>query len=309
MDLNDWQQQALRLRKTKSFYDYEIAKQLGVPKSTLSDFFRRYEKFTKDEKELTGTTHLVIPDTQVKPGISLDYLRWIGEYIVRKRPDVVIHLGDHADMPSLSSYDRGRKAAEGRRVGEDINAAIKGMVELLSPLRSLQAQQTNDGEEIYSPRLVMLYGNHEDRITRYAEETPSLTGYLSLDVLKYQEMGWETVPFLTPIIIDGIAYCHYFQNVMTGKALGGSASSMLKTLGHSFTMGHRQMLDVSHRQLQTTGERQWGLIAGAAYVHDEDYKGVQGNKHWRGIVLKHNVKEGSYDPTFVSMDWLQRTFS
>ena len=71
--------------------------------------------------------HLVIGDTQVKPGISLAYLSWIGKYIVDKRPDVIVMIGDFADMPSLSSYDTGKKSFEGRTYKADIRAAIKGM--------------------------------------------------------------------------------------------------------------------------------------------------------------------------------------
>ena len=41
----------------------------------------------------------VIPDTQVKPDQDLSYLRAIGNYIVEKQPDAVVHLGDFADMP------------------------------------------------------------------------------------------------------------------------------------------------------------------------------------------------------------------
>lgn len=55
-------------------------------------------------------SHLIIPDTQVKEGIDFEYLTRIGQYIVDVKPDVVIHLGDFADMPSLSSYDVGKKS-------------------------------------------------------------------------------------------------------------------------------------------------------------------------------------------------------
>jgi hypothetical protein len=95
---------------------------------------------------------------------------------------------------------------------------------------------------------------------------------------------------------------------MSGKPLTGTAQNMLKTIGESFTMGHRQTLDVTTRFLPSSGKQQWGMICGAAYVHEEHYKGVQGNKHWRGIVLKHNVRDGSYDPLFVSMEWLEKEF-
>jgi hypothetical protein len=81
--------------------------------------------------------HLVIPDTQVKPGISLDYLRWIGQYAAEKQPDVIVQIGDFADMPSLSSYDTGKKSFEGRTYKADIRAALKGMEILLEPIKRL----------------------------------------------------------------------------------------------------------------------------------------------------------------------------
>ena len=44
------------------------------------------------------TRHLVIPDTQVKPGNSVDHLYWDGKYAAATKPDVIIHLWDHWDM-------------------------------------------------------------------------------------------------------------------------------------------------------------------------------------------------------------------
>ena len=45
--------------------------------------------------------HMIIPDTQVKSGGKVDHLRWAGHYAADKKPDVIVHLGDHWDMPSL----------------------------------------------------------------------------------------------------------------------------------------------------------------------------------------------------------------
>jgi len=300
-----WQQQAIQMDRN-GLSRRSIATRLDKPKSTVSDFLKLQE--TKPKLYEEHTTHLYIPDSQVRKGVSLEYLRWIGEYIVRKRPSVIIHAGDFADMESLSTYDKGKRTAEGKRVQEDINVAHKGMETLLGPLRKLQAEQAEKGEAVYMPRMVLTLGNHEDRINRHVDANPELHGFLSTDSLKYREFGWEVIPFLTPVIIDGIAYCHYFPNNMTGKPLGGSAMNMLKTIGRSFTQGHKQTLDVTTRFLPSDGQQQWGIIAGAAYTHDEDYKGVQGNRHWRGIILKHNVKNGSYDPLFISLDWLERQY-
>ena len=338
---SNWQHQAITLHNTQLFSWREIATKVGEAKSTVSDYLRTYasalspsntdslyvykapQKAKKAIPESVSRvfniatdinkqegTHLFISDTQVKPGVDMSYLSWLGQYIVRKQPDVIIHVGDHADMPSLSSYDKGKKTAEGKRVSADIESAIDGMRLLLKPLYELQQQQLLETGKInYKPRLVLTLGNHEDRINRHVDSNPELHGFLSVDDLLYEDFGWEVVPFLTPIEIGGIFYCHYFPNVMTGKALTGTAGNMLKVIGKSFSMGHRQVLDISTRFIQADGTQQWGLVSGAYYGHQEAYKGVQGNHHWRGVVLKHNVKNGSYDPLFVSMDWLQKEYS
>ena len=63
-----------------------------------------------------GRKHLVIPDTQVKPDVPLDHIIALSHYIVAKKPDVIVMIGDWFDLPSLSSYDRGTKKGEGRRL-------------------------------------------------------------------------------------------------------------------------------------------------------------------------------------------------
>jgi hypothetical protein len=309
---NEWQAQAIILEDTGLVSRRKIAKIVGVARSTCGDFLRSYDRFKGSvDVEVFPTrskTHLYIPDNQVKDGVDLSYLSWIGKYIVRKRPDVIVSAGDFSDMESLSSYDVGKRSAEGKRVQKDIEVSHHGMAMLLKPLRDLQAQQRQDGVDVYEPRLVLTMGNHENRIDRHVEANPSLHNFLSVDALKYEEAGWEVVPFLTPIMIDGIAYCHYFTNNMTGKPLGGSALNMLKTIGTSFTQGHRQTLDVATRFLPANGKQHWGIVAGACYLHNEDYKGVTGNHHWRGIIVKNNVDDGSYDPLFVSLNWLRREY-
>lgn len=45
------------------------------------------------------------------------------------------------------------------------------------------------------------------------------------------------------------------------------------------------------------------------YEHNEDYLGPQANRHWRGIVMLHDVKDGAFDEMSVSLDYLKRKFS
>lgn len=254
--------------------------------------------------------HLIIPDTQCKPGVPDDHLEAAGNYAAHKQPDVIIHLGDHWDMPSLSVYDsNARKVREKRAYLEgpgsdsDIEAGNRGLAKFMAPI-----QAHNKGRrKKYRPKLIMLRGNHEDRIRRACEEYPWLGKAIGEHHFNDKALGWKVIPYLKPITIDGVAYCHVFTNPMTGKPIGGQAHTRLKTIGFSFTMGHQQVLDYAVRFL-ANGTEQRALICGAFYQHDEDYKGFQGNAHWRGLVMKHDVRHGRYDPMFVSIDWLRKNY-
>lgn len=247
--------------------------------------------------------HFVIPDTQVRPGDNLDHLRAAGNYIAAKTPDTIIHLGDHWDMKSLSSYDKGTKKAEGANYVEDIEAGLAGMDELLMPINRLRARQRRNKIRQYDPRMVFLIGNHEQRIERHANALPELHGKLSYNDLCLDQYGWEVFDFRVPVEIDGVYYAHYFYNPMTGRPYGGRIHTRLNNLGFSFTMGHQQGLEVAVKSLNN-GETIRGLVAGSFYQHDEDYKGPQGNKHWRGCVMCHEVKDGNYCLMELSMDYL-----
>lgn len=283
----------------------------NTPKPVKADVKISPDVFKIETSQTVGknVTQLMIPDTQVKKGIDTSYLKWIGEYIADKRPEVIVHIGDHADMPSLSSYDKGKKSAEGKRVYHDIKASIDGMKLLLKPLYDLQQEQLREyGKVLYKPKMVFTLGNHEQRLQRHVEANPELEGFLGYDSLRYKDFGWEVYDFLEPAIVNGVVYCHYMPNPMTGKPYGGSALNILKNVGESFCMGHKQCLDVATRFLPASGKQQWAIIAGACYLHEEGYKGHQGNQHYRGIVVKHNVEAGSFNPMFVDLDYLKERY-
>ena len=113
-------------------------------------------------------THILIPDTQVKPGVPTDHLRWAGQYIVDSFHDrkniKIIHIGDHWDMPSLSSYDKGKKSMEGRRYIADIEAGNEGFNVLCRPLAEYNKGKIKSKQ--WWPERHFFDGNHEDRVTK-----------------------------------------------------------------------------------------------------------------------------------------------
>lgn len=243
------------------------------------------------------TTHLIIPDTQCRPDVPLEHLVWAGRYIKEIQPDVVVHLGDHWDFPSLSSYEKpGSKWFEGKRVLADIEAGNQGMELLEEGMSGFQPKQK-----------ILIRGNHEDRLTRALNDQPRLEGLVGFDKFNDVALGWEVVPFLEVKSIDDIWYSHYFANPLTGKPYGGMPETMLKSIGHSFTMGHRQGRREASRYL-ADGSEQRALIVGSYYQHTEDYLGAQGNHHWRGLIVKREVRNGTYDMMEVSLRYLKARF-
>ena len=256
--------------------------------------------------------HLFIPDCQVKPGVPTEHLEALGNYIVDKKPDTIICIGDFADMPSLSQYETpGSKKAEGQRYSDDIEASHAAMERLLGPMADYNYRQRRNKEKQYKPRMVMTLGNHEDRIDRAIKANPRhFDGVISTEDLCYKEYGWEVHPFLEIVEIDQIHYSHYFCNPesLTKNVLGGTINNKLGKLGVSFSMGHQQNLQFGVKPL-ATGKSLYGLVHGSFYMHDEDYMGPQGNSsHWRGVVYKHEVADGEYDPMFVSLNYLIRNY-
>lgn len=239
--------------------------------------------------------HILIPDIQAKPGVPVNQCEWVGKYIEEKKPHVVVNIGDHSDCPSLSSYDRKKLSFEGRRYKADIAAGHLANDLLMKPLF--------ESDWYDKCQTHMCIGNHEHRITRFAEDNPEMAGFVSLDDLEYEHYYDHVHQFLVPVKIDGVTYAHYFYNPMSGRPWAGMIQTRLKNVGFSFTMGHQQGLDYGMRTL-ADGNMHHGLVAGSCYLHYEDYKGPQANDHWRGIVMKYGVTGGNYDAKFVSLDSL-----
>ncbi len=252
------------------------------------------------------TTHLIIPDVQTKKGVPTKHLKAAGALIVDYQPDVVVCLGDFADMFSLNSHSSTLEV-EGKRVREDYDATHNSMEILLSNLNEYNALRKKNRKALYKPRMVMTMGNHENRIVRCIEQNPKLKGLLSLDDLKYKEFGWEVYPFLGSVAVNGIHYSHYFYSKLSGRPHPNSRLTLARE--HvSCTQGHAQVFDYD---MQYTGDGKCivGLRAGAFYMHDEEYKGIQGNNHWRGVIVKHNVNDGMYDMELYSIDRLLKEYS
>lgn len=332
-DVQEWSEEAITM-KAQGYSTRHIARTLFSNenyRNRLNDFFKRedvsdeiyhkayqielnkqiesgvsgndYSNWEVKEKPSLGEvkkkpTILVIADTQVKPTESLEYILWVGKYIHDTKPDIILMIGDWWDFPSLSSYDKGKASSEGRRFVDDLTAGNKG-------LELLELEINKD--PTYKPRKVFCKGNHEHRVDRYVEDNPELKGTLGTEFLPLTKYGWEVYDFLVPVEIEGIFFVHYLANPMTGKPYSGTASNILKTVGRSFVVGHKQVLDIAIRPT-FDGKQQIGIVNGACYPFNEGYKGYFGNVHYRGVTILTEVSDGFGLPSFVSLDRMKELY-
>lgn len=251
-------------------------------------------------------THIVIPDTQIKPGVPTEHIEWMAQYIVDKRPDVLVIIGDWADMPSLSSYDVGKKSFEGRTYRDDILAANDALQRLMAPIEREQARRIVGKRGKWGLRKVVTLGNHEHRINRAIENDRKLEGLVSTDDLFFKQFGFEVYPFLEPVVVDGVAYCHYFVSGVMGRPCT-TARSLLNKHHMSCVAGHLQGHDIATSN-RADGSRITAVVAGSCYLHDEIYLNHQTNSHWRGILVLHEVCNGTFDHMPVSLSFLRERY-
>ena len=247
-----------------------------------------------------ATTHLVVPDSHAHPEFNNRRYTYLGHLINDIKPDVVVDIGDWFDMPSLSSYDRGKKSFEGRRYHRDIASGVEAQDRMFRVIRRQKKKL---------PRFVRTLGNHEDRISRAVEADPILEGTIGLDDLQSKEFGFEEVPFLVPVVIDGITYQHYFTTGVANRPVSGEhpGHALLVKQFTSCTQGHTHTFDHCVRSA-IDGRKLHGLVVGCY----QDYRAIwagPANEVWnRGVVIKRNVEEGQYDIQWISLDAIEREY-
>lgn len=268
-----------------------------------------------------SSTHIVVGDAHAKPEVSNRRFDWLGKYVldyVKDNPEedvTLIDMGDWEDMPSLSSYDLGKKCYEGRRYIRDIEAAWDARSRVNKPLDLHNERAKRNHEKRLSIRKVAIGGNHfERRVVRAVEGSPMLDGVIGVGDNRCADFGWEYIPFLKPITIDGITYVHYWQGRGTSQPIGMgkfSAQVLLREKHTSTITAHNHVLDFA-TTLNGNGERILGISAGCYLDPDqiEEYAAQNNHNWWRGIIILRGVKRGWPTAGFEikPIEELQRTY-
>lgn len=249
-------------------------------------------------------THIVIPDPHAHPNYHNDRAVLAGRLVADVKPDVVVNLGDTADMPSLCSYDKGKGSFIGRKYRLDIEAHSDWQDRMWSTVRKQKRKL---------PRRITLIGNHEERIGRAVNMQPELEGTIGYEDLELNYWYDDVIHYAggTPgtVVVDGILYAHYCITGVSGRPISGehAAYSLLSKQYHSCVVGHLHTADLCIRH-RGDGQRIIGLVAGCFQDYFSDYAGEANDLWWRGAIILRNVEDGSFDPEFVSIERLQKEY-
>lgn len=253
-------------------------------------------------------THLIVPDQHAHPDYNNDRADWLGQFIKDLKPDVVINMGDAADMESMSSYDKGKASFMARNYERDITAHLDFQERMWAPVKRSKRKQ---------PYRVVLEGNHEYRIKRALEYSPELAGDrfgLSFRDLDFGSYYHQTIEYhgQTPGIFtcDGISYAHYFVSGVMGRPIGGEhhAYTLVAKNYCSCVAAHSHTVDYSVRT-DPHGRKIMGLVAGVYQDYVSRWAGHVNDLWWRGLVVLRGVEDGIGDPEFISIQNLKKEYT
>lgn len=251
-----------------------------------------------------SNTYLIIPDQHSHPEYHNDRADYLSRLIIDVAPDVVINMGDAADMASLSTYDKGKRDFHGRSYRADIDSHLDFQSRLWDPVKARKKRM---------PHRVILEGNHEHRIERALDLSPELVGTIGFQDYKFNEYYNEVVRYqgATPGVYerDGILFAHYFITGVSGRPIGGErpAHMLLDKTGTSCVAAHIHTFDYATRT-NINGQVRNGLIAGVYQDYDSPWAGNI-NHLWRsGVCILRNVNNGDYDLQWISLKSLKAEY-
>ena len=232
---------------------------------------------------MTGKHIMIIPDAHAHPDYSNERFTVLGDYINRHRPDIVVSIGDWADMASICVHSS-KLSLEGKRYKPDCASAVEAQ-------QLMFAQITEPSEMEWH----MTLGNHDARIDMLAAQNPVLEGVVSMDDLQFETFGWQVHPFKKNVNLEGWNFQHYFPTGMSGRPISGlTAAKALVTKNHeSSVQGHSHLVGW-HTESTASGRRIHGVCVGC-YSSSEQLEDWNANTEfawWRGVVHIRGAKDG-----------------
>lgn len=258
---------------------------------------------TTDYSEITI---LVVPDCHVNDDDNLDRFVALDRFIMDKRPDYIVQMGDFLGMSCLSHWDKNKKLKmEGVRYKKQIEAGNKA-IDLM--FHGIYKSKT------YNPKIVWCFGNHDQTwVEQYLEANPTLEGHIDIiEDLKLRERGITTVvPYKKYYEINGILFTHAPQNA-ANAAVGGkfACQKASELVSKSLVFGHTHSEQIYSCQRHGDDKLITVYTAGCFFEPDaiEEYADGGTLPHNFGISLLTSCSEGQFDVNRISLERLKAKY-
>ena len=251
------------------------------------------------------TDILVYSCTHADPEFSNVRFDWLGSYIYDTKPDMVVDLGDGADMRSLNTYDTAYpQAVVAQNYEKDINAYLDAQDRLRHKFRMNHKRK---------PFWVGMEGNHENRIKKAIARDPRVEGQtygISYSHLQTSSLfdEYHHYKHSAPAIANycGVDFAHYFTVGNSPRAASGMhhANTLISKRHNSSVCGHSHLRDVKFNDLAGS----IGVVVGCFKGGQESWAGQANDAWWHGAVLLKDVDNGRFEPEFISMKEMEREY-
>jgi len=253
-------------------------------------------------------TVVVYSCAHANPESDNDRFSWLGDFLYDIRPDYVIDLGDGADMKSLNSFDsRKPTAVVAQSYQSDIDCYLDSQDRIRAKFKKQKRKR---------PAFFGFEGNHEHRIKTAIEHDPRLEGdkygisFKHLEVDRFFD-EYHEYEYSAPKIAnyDGVDYAHYITSGNMSRPISGihHAYALIQHRYNSAVVGHTHKRDLYFKDgAGTTGAI--GLVAGCYKGKEEGWAGQSNHDWWKGVVVLRSVENSYFEPQFVSLRTIRRTY-
>lgn len=171
---------------------------------------------------------LVIADTHLSPfHQDLDTWRMLAKYAIKTKPDIIVHLGDVADMDSLCwlKNQRGPYTTD-----EELDCVARHLDAFEDILQQDRNRCRRQHITMYRPTKILCLGNHDVR-----------NGFTGIDDI-FTDRNWDVFDYGVAVNIDNVYFSHCMAKGLTSNACGTS-DEILENWHGNIVCGHGHKCD------------------------------------------------------------------
>lgn len=203
-----YKNEILKLAEGTLLTNQEIARIVGCSDRTVRKYAGAYVERCRLKTAVENQDPFQIQKVVLLPDIHYPHYEQrvmdaVDEFIIDYEPNELIYMGDQISLDCISYWNKRKPLLkEGQRLLDDFDGFNEEVL--------LNHENITDP----STKRTFMIGNHEYRLTLYAQEHPELAGFVDIERhLNLVERGYEIVPFNEIYKLGKLSVIHgYYWN-------------------------------------------------------------------------------------------------